>query len=178
MKEKINSKVSRNVRIMRVYFHRLFPKRQPRHNVAFSIFLGIFIGLMPTIGFALVLTFAACRLFRVRALPGMIASFIAIPPTLFLFFYPAGYALGLVMVDPASIDFDFLNVVSDVSLANVTEIVNLLWGSAKGHLLSFVLGMFIVAFGTALIGYGIAFYIMDFRRRELDKKRNLRKLKV
>ena len=47
---------SRSARISRVLFNRMFPKRLDALKVAFSVSIGVFIGIIPTIGVAILLT--------------------------------------------------------------------------------------------------------------------------
>jgi uncharacterized protein (DUF2062 family) len=132
--------------------------------VALSIFLGVFIGVMPTIGIAVVLTVAILALFKLPKLPGIIASFIAIPPTLFLFFYPVGYVIGLRLVDPPPSNFLFLEKIHGLSWANFTPTITHLWINAQGHVIAFVVGITIVAILTGFVCATISFYVMEFRR--------------
>lgn len=164
----------RHIRLRRVYLHKLFPKRQPAQRVAFAIFLGIFIGVLPTIGFALALTFFACRVFRVPSVPGLVSSFVAIPPTLFFFFYPSGYTLGRLIVQPPPINFDFLNHIAELRLFNVGDNVAWLWQNASGHLLSFLLGITIVALISGIIGYFFSLFIMHHRKKDHANQKLLR----
>ncbi len=55
---------SRRVRIARVYFNRMFPRRHDAYKVAFSVAVGVFIGIWPTLGIAIILTVAACAALR------------------------------------------------------------------------------------------------------------------
>ena len=89
MKNKVERKPnpnSRYVRIWRVNVNRMFPVRQDALKVALSVFAGVFIGIWPTIGIAIILTIAFCALFRLPKIPGTVASFVANPVTQFGFF--------------------------------------------------------------------------------------------
>uniref|UniRef100_UPI0015678163 DUF2062 domain-containing protein n=1 Tax=Fibrobacter succinogenes TaxID=833 RepID=UPI0015678163 len=55
---------SKYKRLSRIYYNRMFPRRQDALKVAWSVFIGVFIGVWPTIGFAIILTVAICALFR------------------------------------------------------------------------------------------------------------------
>ena len=87
---------------LRTFYRALFPEGQSAVLVAVSVFLGVFIGVLPTIGFALPLTALATGAFRLPMGPGLVASFVATPPTLFMFFYPLGYLLGRELTAPPS----------------------------------------------------------------------------
>jgi uncharacterized protein (DUF2062 family) len=142
------------------------PANRPR--VALSVFLGVFIGVLPTLGIALPLTALATTLFRVPRAPGMAASFIAIPPTLVFFFYPLGYLVGDRLLVPPPVTLDVVAAFGAMTPANATDTIGLLWSQAKGHLVAFVLGMSIVATMTALLGYAVTWSLLGRRRRATD----------
>lgn len=155
-------------RYARYYYRQLFPKRQSPVAVATAVFLGVFIGVLPTLGIALPLTALATELFRVPKGPGLVASFIATPPTLFLFFYPLGYVVGVALVHPPPITFDFVGAVGEMSLLHIDTTIAPLWAQAKDHVLAFAVGMTIVAGVTALIAFVATYWIM--RHRQLGQQ--------
>jgi uncharacterized protein (DUF2062 family) len=142
------------------------PANRPR--VALSVFLGVFIGVLPTLGIALPLTALATMLFRVPRAPGMAASFIAIPPTLVFFFYPLGYLVGDRLLVPPPVTIDVVAAFSAMTPGNALDTIGLLWSQAKAHLVAFVLGMTIVATVTALLGYGVTWSLLGRRPRAPD----------
>lgn len=145
--------------------------------MAVSVFLGVWIGLMPTLGVALVLTAIAAQIARVPKGPGLLASFIAVPPTLFFFFYPLGYfGVGLPLVQPATLDFDFLAEVERLNLMNAGAIAERLWQDARGHLIAFMVGMIVVATGTGLLAFAGTYTIMERKRRARLERRRQRRL--
>lgn len=175
MKKKIERRPnpnSRYVRIWRVNFNRMFPARQDAIKVAFSVAAGVFIGIWPTIGVAIILTIAFCALFRLPKIPGTVASFVANPLTQFGFFYPAGYFIGCEIVKPDPIAFDFLEKVKTLSFSNVVEVVKELWTNAAGHFIAFMIGITIVAAVFAGIFWGLAYFIVLYRRRKRLKIQN------
>jgi uncharacterized protein (DUF2062 family) len=87
-------KAHRLIRLFGYVKHRLFPKRRQPWEVALSVAIGVFVGILPTWGFALFLTLGVLALVRLPKAPGALSSFIAIPPTIFPFFYPVGYWIG------------------------------------------------------------------------------------
>lgn len=152
-------------RALRYYYHRAFPRHQKPAPVAWSVFWGVFIGVLPTLGIAVGLTMLVTALFRLPKTPGVVASFIAIPPTLFFFFYPVGYFLvGVPIVQPAAIDYDFLDVFGSLTLGNLGEVGSMLWRTASGHVKAFLVGMTIVATITGALCFALTMVIM--RRRE------------
>ncbi len=173
MNERRNkSNESRFKRISRVYFNRMFPKRMDAFLVSLSVFAGVFIGIWPTIGIAIILTVAVCALFRLPKVPGVVASFVANPLTQFGFFYPAGYFVGKKILQPEQISFDFLKEIEGISFRNVVDVVSKLWNEASGHLLAFLLGITIVAFVFAL-AFGIsAYFIVSYRKRKHIQVKN------
>lgn len=153
--------------MLRQYQRDIFPIDESPARVAGSVFAGAFIGVMPTLGVALPLTWLATSVLKLPKGPGMVASFIATPPTLFFFFYPLGYfAVGLPIVQPPSIDFDFLSTIASLNLRNTAEVGAELWQTAQGHVLAFVVGMSIVALVTAALCAWVAFSVMQRKRRQ------------
>lgn len=167
----------RRKRILNYYWHKIFPKRQPTGKVRLSVFLGIFIGVMPTIGIAIILTIILCKALKLPITPGVMSSFVAIPPTQFLFFYPVSYEIGLYVLEPAKIDFDFLAKLKEINFSNAIDLIGSLWHVASGHVMSFMLGITIVALVTAYIGYFIAHFIMTSRRKKYKEWQTLRQKK-
>lgn len=164
------------IRTLRYYQHRLFPRHQASAPVALSVALGVFIGVLPTLGVALLLTAIAQQLLRLPKGPGLVASFIAIPPTLFLFFYPLGYfAVGVPLMRPRKLDFDFLAQVKTLSMANVQEVLGQLWHTASDHVVAFMVGMTIVAGVTAAVAFALTYIVMERRRRARKERRRIRR---
>ena len=159
-------------RTLRYYLHRLFPRHESSHGVALSVALGIWIAVLPTLGIALALTALAAHLARVPKGPALIASFIATPPTLFLFFYPVAYFnVGLPLVKPPPATFDFLGEVERLTLANAQDVGARLWHDARGHVIAFLVGIVVVATISAALGYALGYRIMEQR---LERRRSAR----
>jgi uncharacterized protein (DUF2062 family) len=162
-------------RRLKYYYHRLFPRHERSLSVAISVFLGVFIGVLPTLGIALVLTAIAAQLAGVPKGPGLLASFIAVPPTLFFFFYPLGYfGVGLPLVQPPAVSFDFLEQVSGMSLFTVGEVLTRLWTHARGHVLAFLVGMLVVAAASGLIAFAATYFVMEQKRKLRAARRRAR----
>lgn len=162
---------SRRVRIARIYFNRMFPRRHDAYKVAFSVAVGVFIGIWPTLGIAIILTVAVCAALRLPKVPGVVASFVANPLTQFGFFYPAGYITGSWILKPKRISFDFLHQLEELSFSNFKEVISYLWENAADHLLAFLLGITIVAFVFAFVFFWIAYCVVSYRkRRHLELK--------
>ena len=157
---------SKYKRLSRIYYNRMFPRRQDSLKVAWSVFIGVFIGVWPTIGFAIILTVAICALFRLPKVPGVVADFVANPVTQFGIFYPSGYYIGCKIVDPDPIKFDFLGEFERMSIRNCLDIVKNLWENAAGHLLAFMIGITIVAAITGFIFFFIAYFVVSYRKKK------------
>jgi hypothetical protein len=106
----------------------------------------------------------ATSLCRVPKGPGLVASFIATPPTLFLVFFPGGYFLGLKLLHPPDAGIALLEELHHVTLFTVSEVVSRLWLQAKPHLVAFGLGIFIVSLFTALAVSALTYWIVQRRQ--------------
>lgn len=157
---------SKYKRLSRIYYNRMFPRRHDALEVAWSVFVGVFIGVSPTFGVAIIMTVATCALFKLPKVPGVIADFVANPVTQFGFFYPAGYALGCAIVQPEAISFDFLKEFEQVSWSNFGTIMGNLWHNASGHLFAFLVGIEIIATITGFIFFFIAYFVVGYRKKK------------
>lgn len=153
-------------RLSRIYYNRMFPKNQDALRVAFSVFAGVFIGIWPTIGVAILLTLAFCAAFRLPKVPGVVSSFVANPFTQFGFFYPAGYYIGCRIIEPDKINFDFLSEMEGLSFKNCVTVIKNLAHNAPDHLLAFLIGITIVAAIGGTIFFILAYVIVSHRRKK------------
>ena len=151
-------------RLGRLYWHRMLPRRDEPHDVALSVAIGVFIGILPTFGVALVLTIAVLELLKLPKLPGCISSFIAVPPTIFPFFYPLGYWVGRRIVYTAPLDLDLLATLKAMNFGNTLSTLKTLAAVAGDHLLAFVVGTAIVAACFAVLFYALAYWAMRVKR--------------
>lgn len=133
--------------------------------IAVSVFVGVFIGVLPTIGFALPLTALATGAFRLPKGPGLVASFVATPPTLFMFFYPLGYLLGKELTAPPAVNVELLSELRRLAPSTLREILGGLWRDARPHLMAFILGMVIVSLLTAIIVATASYWLILRRNR-------------
>ncbi|WP_294960296.1 DUF1015 family protein [uncultured Fibrobacter sp.] len=157
---------SKYKRLSRIYYNRMFPRSQDALKVAWSVFIGVFIGVWPTIGFAIILTVAICALFRLPKVPGVIADFVANPVTQFGFFYPGGYYIGCKIYHPGKIAFDFLGEFERMSVRNCAVIVKNLWINAADHLIAFMIGITIMAAATGFVFFVLAYFIVNHRKKK------------
>ena len=162
----IDRNESKYKRLSRIYYNRMFPRRQDALKVAWSVFIGVFIGVWPTIGFAIILTVAVCAVFRLPKVPGVIADFVANPVTQFGFFYPGGYYIGCKIYNPDSISFDFLGEFERMSIRNCVVIIKNLWVNAADHLIAFMIGITIMAAVTAFVFFAIAYFVVSYRKKK------------
>ncbi|MBO7384692.1 MAG: DUF1015 family protein, partial [Fibrobacter sp.] len=153
-------------RLSRIYYNRMFPRNQDAMKVAWSVFIGVFIGVWPTIGFAIILTVAICALFRLPKVPGVIADFVANPVTQFGLFYPGGYLIGCKIVNPDPITFDFLGEFERMSIRNCAVILKNLWVNAADHLLAFMVGITIMAAVVGFLFFFAAYFIVSRRKKK------------
>jgi uncharacterized protein (DUF2062 family) len=156
-------------RSLRYALHRLFPRHESSRAVALSVALGIWIAVLPTLGVALLLTALAAHLTRVPKGPALVASFVATPPTLFFIFYPLAYfQIGLPLLKPPALSFDFLAEVKALTLVNAADAATRLWNDARGHVIAFLFGTLIVATISAALGYAVAYVTMErkLKRRQ------------
>jgi len=159
-------------RSLRYALHRLFPRHETSADVALSVALGIWIAVLPTLGVALLLTALAAHLARVPKGPALVASFVATPPTLFFIFYPLAYfQIGLPLLKPPALSFDFMAEVKALTLVNAGDAVTRLWHDARGHVIAFLLGTLIVATISAALGYLVAYASME---RKLQRRKAAR----
>jgi uncharacterized protein (DUF2062 family) len=162
----------RSKRLRRYFYNRLLPKRRPPRDVAFSVAIGIFIGILPTWGFALLLTIGVLALLRLPKIPGALSSFIAIPPTIFPFFYPVGYTIGYHIFHPIPLGKGFLAEVKDTSIHNILQKFEWFLGTARDHFIAFMVGTAIVALITAIIGGFLTYLVMTKRHAEYRRSRH------
>ncbi len=151
-------------RIRRYYYHRIFPRKRTAYEVGMSVFLGVFIGILPTIGIAIPLTVLACHFVKVPKIPGVVSSFIAVPFTLFPFFYPLGLTVGIWILNPPPSPINFLKEFAKLRLNNISEVMGPILAESSHYFWAFLSGISIVALAFA-VGLGIlAFYVMKFRK--------------
>ena len=160
-------------RTLRYFLHRLFPRHETAGAVGISVALGIWIAVLPTLGIALPLTALAAHLARVPKGPALVSSFVATPPTLFFIFYPLAYfQVGLPLLKPPLVGFDFMAEVQKLTLVNAADVAGRLWHDARGHVIAFLFGTLIVATITAALGFAVSYVVM---RRKLERRRALRR---
>jgi uncharacterized protein (DUF2062 family) len=162
-------------RAIRYYRYKLFPRNQRSFPVSLSIFLGVWIGVMPTIGIAIALTILVCKILRLPIVPGITSSFIANPATQFPLFYPGGYAIGTAIINPP--EFEFLSIFQQISQGfSITELSTYgetlkafasLATKNTEHFMSFMVGMTILA---TVIG-GICFFLSLYYMENVKNKR-------
>ncbi len=148
---------------VRAFYRALFPEGQSAVLVAISVFVGVFIAVLPTIGIALPLTVLVTTLCRLPKGPGLMASFVATPPTLFMFFYPLGYFLGKTLTAPPPVDVELLSELQQLSLSTVREVFGRLWQDARPHVLAFMFGILLVSLVTAAIVAAVSYWIIARR---------------
>ena len=152
-------------RLLRYYKLLLFPRKLGALKVSWSIFLGVFIGILPTIGVALLLTAITCQILRLPKLPALTSSFVSNPVTI-LGFYPLGYKIGTTLYRPEELNEPFLDKIFHIiknanwkvweSFADMYELAVLY----KSHFWSFFVGVGILAAVVGLICALPSYFIM------------------
>ena len=148
---------------LRELYRALFPEGQHPALTALSVFVGVFIGVLPTLGFALPLTALVASLSRLPRGPALVASFVATPPTLFLFFYPLGYFIGRLLLQPPVVRVELLEEMSRITFFTAGDVLGRLWVDARLHVLAFLLGMTLVALVTGTLIALLCYWIMLYR---------------
>lgn len=154
---------------MSYYHHRMLPRKQQPHEVALAVAIGVWIGVMPTIGVAILLTLPVCHLMKLPKIPAVLGSMVANPLTQFTVFYPSGYFLGKILLPPKT-EFDFLKRFGELSWANFGEIAMQFLGEAKDHFFAFLIGMVIVATFWGVLFYFGTYSMMSRKLNKLNSK--------
>lgn len=144
-------------------YRALFPDGQSAFVIAASVFVGVFIAVMPTFGVCLPLTVFAAAFLRVPKGPALIASFIATPPTLLFFFYPLAYLLGEKLThgtEPAPRALAEVRAFAPAPAPDLFAIGE----QAGAHVAAFLVGTLIVALLTAALVSGVCYLVLTRRR--------------
>lgn len=144
-------------------YRALFPDGQSAFVVAASVFVGVFIAVMPTFGIALPLTVFATAYLRVPKGPGLIASFIATPPTLLFFFYPLAYLLGEKLTLAAEPSAKALTALREFAPVSPPDLFTM-GEQAGAHVAAFLVGTLIVALLTAALVSAVCYLVLTRRR--------------
>lgn len=142
------------------FYAALFPEGRSALATSMAVFLGVFIGVLPTIGIALPLTALAASVCRLPRGPAMVASFIATPPTLFPFFYPLGYFVGRAMLQPPAVKLDLMSRVQELTLFNFADVLGELLSEARLHVYAWFAGTAVVALVTGVLFASLAYGII------------------
>ncbi|MDC3250025.1 DUF2062 domain-containing protein [bacterium] len=156
-------------RAMSYYQHRMLPRKQQPHEVALAVAIGVWIGVMPTIGVAILLTLPVCHFMKLPKIPAILGSMVANPLTQFTIFYPSGYFLGKVLLPPKT-DFDFLKRFGELSWSNFGEIAMQFLGEAKDHFFAFLIGMVIVSTFWGVLFYFGTYSMMNRKLNKLNSQ--------
>jgi uncharacterized protein (DUF2062 family) len=163
-----NFKSPRFSRAMSYYHHRMLPRKQQPHEVAFAVAIGVWIGVMPTIGVAILLTLPVCHILKLPKIPAVLGSMVANPLTQFTVFYPSGYYIGKFLMPPQT-QFDFLKRFSELSWSNYGEIAIQFLGEAKDHFFAFLIGMVLVSTVFGVLFYFGTYAMMERKLERLKK---------
>jgi len=173
--KKIKMKEPKLPRLGKLVWHRALPRKDDPSAVAWSVSIGVFIGILPTFGFSLALTLIVLTLLKLPKLPGSISSFIAIPPTIFPFFYPVGYLIGRQLITTTPMDVGLIEVIKNMKVSEVPSTLYNLAIQSGDHLLAFFIGTGILALIFAIFFFIATFFLMKIKRRLFMRERLLRK---
>lgn len=173
--KKIKMKEPKLPRLGKLVWHRALPRKDDPSAVAWSVSIGVFIGILPTFGFSLALTLIVLTLLKLPKLPGSISSFIAIPPTIFPFFYPVGYLIGRQLISTTSMDVGLIEVIKNMKVSEIPSTLYNLAVQSGDHLLAFCLGTGILALIFAIFFFVLTFFLMKIKRRLFIRDRLMRK---
>lgn len=157
-------------RMAKLFSYRAFPRNNPPTRVAWAVFWGVWIGVMPTIGVAIPITLLFCWIFRLPKAPAAAASFVSnpftVPP-----FYLFAYWLGKGMINPAPTKYDLMDILLNApwreKLPQIWEVII----NSPAHWNSFLLGITIVATIISIVFWVIAFYVVRSRSLKQQQKR-------
>lgn len=152
-------------RLLRLYSLRAFPRNNPATTVAWAVFWGVWIGVMPTIGVAILLTLLFCWVFKLPKSPAIAASFVSNPFTVPLF-YVGGYWLGRQILNPPPVEFDLIKIFTESKFSEIFEKLGAVMAESPPHMYSFLLGMLIVASFVAALFWVIAYYMVLYRQAQ------------
>ena len=121
----------------------LYIKDSPE-KIARGLAIGVFWGIIPTFGLAILFSLPTAVLFRGNKLAAILGTFVANPLTI-PFFYPLGYKIGQSILKTAPLPFswDILNL---KNLFNISK--------------SLLVGNLILAIGLALLTYFLVLQII------------------
>lgn len=171
-----NRKGNRLTRWVKLHYTRLVRLNDPPHRIAKGVSLGVFLGIFPTFGLGLLLALLFSWIFKISKPAAVIGSLIMNPYTS-LFFWAASYVLGAMLMGVSWSDawatFESLNgsALSDGSLLHMDEAMkSTLHLLAKGVLLPYLLGNFIISAAGAFVSYSLTLRTVTAYRHAREKR--------
>lgn len=157
-------------RMAKLFSYRAFPRNNPPTLVAWAVFWGVWIGVMPTIGVAIPLTLLFCLIFRLPKAPAAAASFVSnpftVPP-----FYLFAYWLGKAFLHPPPTKFDLIDILLNApwneKLPQIWEVIS----DSPMHWYSFLIGIAIVATIVSSLFWLIAYSVVRSRSHQQQLNR-------
>ena len=113
-------------------------------KIALGLAIGVFWGIMPTFGFAILFSLPTALLLKGNRLAAILGTFIANPLTI-PFFYPFGYKIGQLILKTTPLPFSW-DLFKLESLLNLSK--------------SLLVGNFLLAIGLALLTYFLVLQII------------------
>ena len=126
-------------------------------RIARGLAIGVFWGIIPTFGFAILFSLPTAVFLRANKLAAILGTFVVNPLTL-AFIYSSGYKIGHLILRTPSLPFSW-KIFSIDSLLNLGK--------------SLLVGNALLAISTALITYYLAFKIISTYKRKRHAKQLL-----
>lgn len=125
-------------------FKRVLWIQDSPEKIALGLAIGIFWGIMPTFGFAILFSLPTALLLKGNRLTSILGTFVANPFTV-PFIYPSGYKVGQLILKTTPLPFSW-EIFSLESLLNVGK--------------SLLIGSIFLAFGLAILAYFLVLKII------------------
>ncbi|MBS3137646.1 DUF2062 domain-containing protein [Candidatus Woesearchaeota archaeon] len=125
-------------------------KTQP-YEIAFGLALGLFLGILPTLGFHILLALLIIAIFRINK----VALFIGLAltnPLVTPVIYSASLKIGGLILNTPNIEVSF-NLIT--------------WGYIKHYIKPFLIGNIILATAAGLISYAITYYFVKYYKNKI-----------
>ncbi|MEA1965560.1 MAG: DUF2062 domain-containing protein [Candidatus Aerophobetes bacterium] len=133
-------------------------------KIALGAAIGVFWGIMPTFGFAILFSLPTALLFKANRTSAILATFVANPLTTPLF-YAFGYKIGQLVLGHTPFSFSWKFLIKAENLLNIGK--------------SLLIGDFILAIIIALGTYGLVLAIITkYKSKKASKQQSLQNKNV
>jgi uncharacterized protein len=135
-------------------------KKSSTHSIASGFALGVFWGVMPTFGTAIIFALVFGTIFRMNRTAAILGTLVSNPLTS-AFLYALGFYIGAVLVGIQYTTADILNMIMNLEFSS--------------QLLQVLIGNVIVATLFAIFSYVVIYQIVLYARSRLAEKEEERK---